>query len=118
MSVHFHEGRQKTNEVNDYKVHYRDPDSHTCVSHKTVQTSGNWIRYLMNDTYLHKRKTIPYFMCYTKKQHPEDSSCYKRNLGIIEENRAYETQRVNKPLANILQLHCDPLYVRIKKSTF
>lgn len=67
MSVRFHEGRQKTNEVNDYKVHYNDPDSHTCVSHKTFQTSGNWISYLINDTYLHKRKTISYFMCYTKK---------------------------------------------------
>lgn len=53
-----------------------------------------------------------------KKQQPEDSNCCKRNLGIIGENRAYETQSVNKPPANILRLHCDPLYVRIKKSTF
>lgn len=59
MSVHFHEGKQKTNEIND---HYRDLDSHTCVSHKTLQTSENWVSHLMNDTYLHKRKTISYFM--------------------------------------------------------
>lgn len=34
---------------------------------------------------------------------------------MIEENRAYETQSVNKPLANISQLHCDPLYVKDKE---
>lgn len=57
--------------------------------------------------------------CDTQKSvSPRDSSCYKRNLGTIEENRAYEKQSENKPHINILQPHCDPLYVRIKKIKF
>lgn len=73
----------------------------------------------MSDTYLHERETVPYFMWYTKEYlSPRDSSCYKRNLGIIEENKAHEKQSENKPHTNILQSHCNPLYVRKRKIKF